>query len=218
CALTLGPAAAQDDADIGRQRPAASGWHQMSCGDCLRQPPPQRAAVAAFDYVYPWAGLLGRLKFHDALDLARPLAGALAQAVAGRDAAHPELAGVDLVLPVPLAPARLRERGYNQAWELARRVARARRVPAHAGLLERARDTPHQLALPRAARAANVRAAFVLAPGAARQVAGRHLALVDDVMTTGATLAEATHALLRGGAASVQCWVVARTPLQAEGG
>jgi predicted amidophosphoribosyltransferase len=81
CALTLGPAAAQDDADIGRQRPAASGWHQMSCGDCLRQPPPQRAAVAAFDYVYPWAGLLGRLKFHDALDLARPLAGALAQAI-----------------------------------------------------------------------------------------------------------------------------------------
>jgi ComF family protein len=193
----------------------AGGARLVQCGDCLRQAPPQRAAVAAFDYVYPWAGLLGRLKFHDALDLARPLAGALANAVAERDAAHPDLAGVDLVLPVPLAPARLRERGYNQAWELARRVARARRLPAQARLLERTRDTPHQLALPREARAANMRAAFMLAPGAARHVAGRHLALVDDVMTTGATLADAAHTLLRGGAASVQCWVVARTPRDA---
>jgi ComF family protein len=192
--------------------PSAHANRPVLCGECLRDPPPQRAAVAAFDYVYPWAGLLGRLKFHDALDLARPLARAVAQAVAVRDAQSPGLAGVDLVLPVPLAPARLRERGYNQAWELARRVAQARRLPAQAHLLERARDTPHQLSLPREARAANMRAAFVLTPGAARHVAGRHIALVDDVMTTGATVSEAAHTLLRAGAASVQCWVVARTP------
>jgi ComF family protein len=172
------------------------------------------AAVAAFDYVYPWAGLLGRFKFHGAVDLAGPLARALAAAV---DQA-PGLPAVDLVLPVPLAAERLRERGYNQAWELARRVARRRGLRADATLIERVRNTAHQLALPRAERAANVHAAFVLGPRASAQVAGRRVVLVDDVMTTGATLAEATRVLLRGGAAEVQCWVVARTPLDDETG
>ncbi|MEY4748298.1 MAG: hypothetical protein RIQ60_512 [Pseudomonadota bacterium] len=183
------------------------------CADCRRESPPQIAAVAAFDYVHPWSGLLGRLKFHDAVELARPLAQALAAAVAARQAADQRLPAADLVLPVPLAQGRLRERGYNQAWELARRVARRLGVRAEAALLERLRETPHQLVLPRVARHANVRAAFVLAPGAARHLTGRQLAVVDDVMTTGATLAEVGRTLLRGGAASVQCWVVARTPL-----
>jgi ComF family protein len=167
------------------------------------------AAVAAFDYAYPWAGLLGRFKFHGGVDLAGPLARALAVAV---DRA-PGLPEVDLVLPVPLAAERLRERGYNQAWELARRVARRRGLRAEATLIDRVRNTPHQLALPRAERAANVHAAFVLGPRAREQVAGRRVALVDDVMTTGATLAEIAKVLQRAGAAEVQCWVVARTPL-----
>jgi ComF family protein len=185
---------------------------RLLCADCQREPPPQQASVAAFDYVYPWAGLLARLKFDDALELAGPLAQFLAAAVAPGQSQDGAVARVDLVLPVPLAPRRLRERGYNQAWELARRIARPLRLPAQACLLERLRDTPHQLDLPRQARTANVRAAFVLAPGATGLIEGRHVALVDDVMTTGATLTEATRTLLRGGAASVQCWVVARTP------
>jgi ComF family protein len=218
CALGLaepGRRAAADGACADEPAPAAdqavpSGPPRLLCAQCLHEPPPQQASVAAFDYVYPWAGLLARLKFNDALELSGPLAQALAVAVQGaQDAA---LVRVGLVLPVPLAPQRLRERGYNQAWELARRVARLQGLPAQARLLERLRETPHQIDLPRQARAANVRAAFVLAPGAAGQIGGRHVALVDDVMTTGATLTEATHTLLRGGAASVQCWVVARTP------
>ncbi|MEY2688525.1 MAG: hypothetical protein RL375_2723 [Pseudomonadota bacterium] len=193
---------------------AESGaWLAPLCGACVLEPPPQVAAVAAFDYVFPWADLLGRFKFHGGVDLAGPLARALAAAV---DQA-PGLPAVDLVLPVPLAAQRLRERGYNQAWELARRVAWRRGLHADATLIERVRETPHQLALPRAERAANVHAAFVLGPRSQAQVAGRRVALVDDVMTTGATLAEAARVLLRGGAAEVQCWVVARTPLDAHG-
>ncbi|MBK6852811.1 MAG: ComF family protein [Burkholderiales bacterium] len=175
-------------------------------------PPPQVAAVAAFDYVYPWAGLLGRFKFQGGVDLAGPLARALAGAIERA----PGLPAVDLVLPVPLAAERLRERGYNQAWELARHVARRRGLRADATLIERVRNTAHQLALPRAERAANVHAAFVLGPRGQARVAGRRVVLVDDVMTTGATLAEAARVLLRGGAAEVQCWVVARTPLDDE--
>jgi ComF family protein len=167
------------------------------------------ASVAVFDYVFPWAGLLARLKFHAAVDLAAPLARELAGAVDRAGAAR----SVDLVLPVPLAAARLRERGFNQAWELARRVARRHALAADARCIERVRHTPHQLALPRAERAANVRAAFVLTPRGRAKVAGRRVALVDDVMTTGATVGELARVLLLGGAAEVHCWVVARTPL-----
>jgi ComF family protein len=208
CAIALTAGVAPAAPESGRP----AGSRAVLCGACVLDPPPQVAAVAAFDYVFPWSGLLGRFKFHGAVDLAGPLARALAAAVEQA----PGLPAVDLVLPVPLAVERLRERGYNQAWELARRVARRRGLRADATLIERVRNTAHQLALPRAERAANVHAAFVLGPRGQAQVAGRRVALVDDVMTTGATLAEIAKVLQRGGAADVQCWVVARTPLDGE--
>ena len=177
------------------------------CGACLREPPPFERAVAAVPYEHPWDGLVSALKFHAALELAPLLAERLAAAVEAAGAAHP-----DLLLPVPLGPARLRERGYNQAWEIARRVARRLKLGASARLLLRVRDTPQQLALPRARRAGNVRGAFMLEPRRAAELRGREVALVDDVLTTGATAAEAAAVLLRAGAARVQVWVVARTP------
>ncbi len=122
----------------------------------------------------------------------------------------------DLVLPVPLAPARLRERGYNQAWELARRVARRLAVGADPQLLLRIRDTAHQLALPPAARAGNVRGAFAVEPRRRAEIAGRRIAVVDDVMTTGSTAAELAQVLKQAGAAAVEIWVVARTPRPGE--
>jgi ComF family protein len=177
------------------------------CGACLAAPLPFAAAVAAVDYAFPWSGLVTAFKFHTALDLAAPLAGLLADAARAQAGAPPAR-----VLPVPLGRSRLAERGMNQAWELARRVATRLGVEAAAGLLTRPVDTPHLADLPREARAQAIRGAFALAPGAATALRGQALALVDDVMTTGATAAEAARTLLAAGAASVQLWVFARTP------
>jgi ComF family protein len=178
------------------------------CGSCLRSPPPFARAVCAVDYAFPWDRLILDLKFSGLVDLAAPLAQQLVAALRAGDGPR----GVDLVLPVPLAPARLAERGYNQAWELARRVACSLAIEARAGWLQRPVDGAHQADLPREQRATNLRGAFMVHPRHRPRLAGRHVALVDDVMTTGATACEATAALLRAGTASVSFWAVARTP------
>lgn len=175
------------------------------CGTCLDHPLPLLGCWCAVDYGAPWDSLIARFKYHQGADLAGLLASRLADGVPA-DAA----AGVDLVLPMPLAPRRLAERGYNQAWELARRVARRHGRAASARLLQRTREAPPQAGLDRAARQRNLHGAFAVADAGA--LAGRHLALVDDVMTTGASIGEAARTLLAAGAASVQAWVLARTP------
>ena len=186
------------------------------CGACLADALPFERSVAAVNYAYPWDSLITHFKFHGALDLAPAMANRLADAVLRSDAvrridtASPQHS--TLLLPVPLSDARLRERGYNQAWELTRRVARRLRCPADARLLLRVRDTPHQLAFPPAERAGNVRAAFAVEPRRSAELRGRRVALIDDVMTTGATAAEIARVLLQAGAAQVQVWTLARTP------
>ncbi|MEO6408803.1 MAG: ComF family protein [Burkholderiaceae bacterium] len=177
------------------------------CGRCLAVPPAFERTLAALPYAYPWDGLVLRFKFSAGLDLVRVLAQQLAACVQAGDDALPSL-----VLPVPLALPRLRERGYNQAWELARRVAADAGRHTDARLLLRVRDGPHQLALPADRRAANVRGAFAVEPLRRAELQGRTIALVDDVMTTGATANEAATVLLKAGAASVHVWVLARTP------
>lgn len=178
-----------------------------TCGACLTAPPPFTRTLAAQDYDHPWDGLITRLKFHGALDLAPALAGLLVDA-ARRDGASPG----SLLLPMPLSPARLRERGYNQAWELARRLGAALGCAADARTLLRVKDGPQQATLPLERRSENVRAAFAVAPARRESIRDRHVTLVDDVMTTGATVAEAARTLLRAGAGEVSVWVVARTP------
>ncbi len=163
--------------------------------------------MSAFDYAHPWDQLITQFKFHDGLDLAPALAQGLGQAL-HRSGIGP----VSLVLPVPLSETRLRERGYNQAWEIARRIARAFRLRADARLLLRVRDTPHQITLPPQRRQANVRGAFAIEPRRRAELAGAEVAVVDDVVTTGATVAEITRVLLQAGAARVQVWMLARTP------
>ncbi len=177
------------------------------CGACLRSPPPFDRSIAAVDYAFPWSDLVAAFKFRAALDLAPALAALLAGAVRAAAAARPTL-----LLPVPLSTERLAERGMNQAWELARRVAAQTGLPARADVLRRLVDTPHLANLPRPERAARIRGAFGLAPGPAHRLRGQSVALVDDVMTSGATAAEAARVLLAGGAVQVQVWVVARTP------
>lgn len=170
------------------------------CGRCLRQPPPLQATRAAFVYAAPLDRLLLRYKFHHDLAAGRLLARLMARAMAS---CEPPLA----LVPVPLHPQRLRQRGYDQALELARPLARTLRLPLQAGLLRRVRRTLPQSELDADARRANLRDAF---QARGRGTPPAHVALVDDVMTTGATLEAAALALRRAGVARVDAWVCAR--------
>lgn len=201
------------------------GTFSSTCGACQGSPPPFVRTVCALDYGFPWDRLITAFKFRRRVELASPLASLLEEAIE-RDSAQPDgdasltVAGPSLVVPVPLARSRLAERGFNQAWELARRIARGRGLRAAPEALRRVVDTSAQAGLSSAERQSNLRNAFAPAPPSARVriadcIAGQDVALVDDVMTTGATAREAAAALLRGGARSVHLWVLARTPAPA---
>lgn len=170
------------------------------CGRCQGGRPVQAATQAVFRYEPPLDRLLPRLKFHGDLAAGRLLVQLLAQRLAG--APRP-----DALVPIPLHRRRLRQRGYDQALELARPLACRLGVPLLAGRLVRQRATAAQSELDANARKGNVRGAFALVPGAPLPV---HVALFDDVMTTGATLAEAARVLRRAGVARVDLWVAAR--------
>lgn len=171
------------------------------CGRCLRHPPAFDAIFAAHLYAFPVNSLIRQLKFHGALALADLLGRGLL--AAARDLPRP-----DVIVPMPLAAHRLRIRGFNQAHEIARPVARALGVRLEAGACLRVRDTPEQSGLSLAARRANLRNAFVCAP----RFDGTSVVVIDDVVTSGATMDALARALKRAGARQVRGWVVARTP------
>ncbi len=198
------------------------------CQPCEDNPPVFDHAVAALDYTLPWTSLIASLKFRQDPAVARSLAQLLAQAVRRRwgprqpaapDGMRPAVptrlrAGAPTVLmPVPLSPQRLRERGYNQAGLLAHHLSRALGVPVqHDGLLRR-RHTERLMQMDAAEREAHIRRAFAVNPASLKHVQRRHVAVVDDVLTSGATLNEIARTLWQAGAAEVSVWVVARTPL-----
>jgi ComF family protein len=169
------------------------------CGRCLTRPPPYDATTAALAYRFPADVLVQALKFRGELALAPLLGDLLARRVSGK--------GVDLLVPVPLAPRRLRERGYNQALEIARQAAAVTGLRLAPDACRRTRETSEQMGLALDEREGNVRGAF----DCPQLVGGTTVAVVDDVMTTGATLAEVAAAFKRAGAARVLNWVVART-------
>lgn len=173
------------------------------CGHCLRHPPAWNAAWAPFRYGWPLDRLETRYKFAGDLASGRVLAGLWQREPQPSLSALPQA-----LLPVPLHHGRLRQRGFNQALELAKPLARAFGLPLHAQALHRVRATQAQSELDAASRRRNVRHAFALAPGMRLP---DHVAVVDDVMTTGATLDELAAALKEAGAVRVVNWVVART-------
>jgi len=180
------------------------------CGRCASLASAFTRCIAGADYAPPWRPLIADFKFHHQPEHAAALSRLVERAwraVADGDATPA------LLLPVPLAPQRLRERGYNQAWELARRLGRHLRIATDAALLLRGRDTAHQIGMTRPEREHNLRDAFQVDARRQARLRGRHVALVDDVLTTGATAHAAAQALRRAGAARVDVWVVARTPL-----
>ncbi len=172
-----------------------------NCGECIRKPPAFDAAVAALDYVFPTTVLVQRFKFNRSFACGAVLAERLTRAVD----AHGLAENADLIVPVPLHRGRRFLRVFNQAEVLARDVGRALAVPVGPGALRRTRHTAPQYGLSAADRRKNLEGAI-----AARHVRGRHVALVDDVMTTGTTLGECARAVKRAGAQSVAVWVAAR--------
>jgi ComF family protein len=169
------------------------------CGACLKRPPALDRTEALFRYAFPVDVLVQRLKYAGQTVVADFLAARLAGALAGQ--ARP-----DLILAMPLHPRRLRERGYNQAALLAGHLARRLDVAFDPVACRRQRDTPPQVELPLQARRRNIRGAFACA-----DLTGKRVALVDDVMTTGASLDELARVAKRAGAVEVVAWVVART-------
>lgn len=174
------------------------------CGACLRQPPPLDACLAAVSYRWPWPQGIARFKFQQHSGWARPLATLLRST----PWVEPALEQADLILPMPLSRERLAERGFNQALLLARRLAPEK---TDASLLLRTRDTPPQHSLPRGERLRNLRGAFAVEPLRAAVLEGRRVVLVDDVMTSGASLHAAAQLVRQAGAAHITAMVVART-------
>ncbi len=187
-------------------RPLATATGGAWCGRCLRRPTPQAATRIALRYAFPVDQLLQKLKFGGALPPGRVLGELLALNLSRREGAAPTTGNIDALVPVPLHPRRMRERGFNQAVEIARPVARALSLPLLLHACRRVRDTPAQSGLDARERRRNPVGAFA----ANAEVAGKRVAIIDDVYTSGSTIAAVTHALLHAGATRVEAWCVAR--------
>ena len=168
------------------------------CGQCLQHPPHYKRTIAVFAYAFPLNKLILALKYGEKLTLASFLAERLS---------HRTTVLPDCIVGMPLHPARLKERGFNQSLLLSKQLGRHLNIPVLTHACVRLRNTPSQSTMPLNERGRNMRKAF----SCVQDVAGKHVAIVDDVMTTGATLNELALALLNAGATEVSAWVIART-------
>lgn len=170
------------------------------CGHCLKKPPLYSRTVAAFSYQFPLNKLIQAMKYQERL--------ALSQIFADKLLRHIDMNALpDLIIPMPLHPAKLRRRGFNQALLVADRLASSLNIPLLRHTCHRLRDTPSQSALPWKERSRNVRGAFLCDAN----LTGKHIALVDDVLTTGASLNALAQAAQQCGATQISAWVIART-------
>ena len=182
------------------------------CIDCIRHPPPVDNTLVAVTYAYPWSELITRFKFGNRPGWA-PFFATVLLGAAGVRLALEALHADDIIVPMPLSAERLQSRGFNQAWALTSALARQAGTPARLDprLLLRVKHTQPQTTLQREARLANVRNAFQVEPLRAPLLAGRRVVLVDDVMTSGASLFTAAGALRAAGAAHITAIALART-------
>jgi ComF family protein len=173
------------------------------CGECLRDPPPFSSSFVPYRYAYPLDHLVRGLKFRNDLACGRVLGELFSRCVLARGEPLPEA-----IVPVPLAPQRYRQRGYNQASELALSIRRCTGVAVKTDVVIRQRETTEQAGLDRKARRKNVRGAFT----AVAPLRVRSVAILDDVVTTGSTVRELAAILQQAGAETVAIWAIARTP------
>jgi ComF family protein len=172
----------------------------LICGQCLQSPPMFDRTIAVFRYAHPVDAMLQRYKYQHRLHLAEPFADMLIDKLHGRPSP-------DLIIPMPLHPQRLKERGFNQSLEIARHLAERMQLPMETAAVVRTKLSPPQASLPLKARVKNMKQAFA----STRRFDGLRIALVDDVMTTGASLNALAKTIKDAGAEQVECWVIART-------
>ena len=188
--------------------PLAAGQGEgqgQACRACAAMTPAFDATEAAFVYAFPLDRLIQACKYNGNLSLTGWFA---EQMIANRAV----LPAADVIVAMPLAPKRQRQRGFNHALEIARGLSRHTGIPLEAESLRRVRETPAQATLPWIARAINVSGAFA----ADASFRGKVVIVVDDVMTTGASLDEVARTLKGAGATRVENWLVARTPPPAD--
>jgi len=183
--------AAQSEPDAG-----------SSCGQCLQKPPAFQKVIAATRYRFPVDKALSELKFNKQLHFARSLSHVLERRVrlSYQDTSYPEA-----LVAIPLHPKRLSERGFNQSEIITKHLANTLSIP-HNNALTRIKDTPHQIGLSEKQRRKNLNNAFYL-----QKPLPSHIALVDDVVTTGSTVSEAAKLCLQNGVKQVDVWCLAKT-------
>lgn len=186
---------------------AAAQDFPLLCGRCREKPRPWGRVLVYGPYAGPLKDLILGYKFEDRLDFGRRLQECALAAFERGVAAFPELAACDTLVPVPLHPRRLLARGFNQSREIARLISSRRGLPIRQAALSRVRRTTPQMELAREARTENIRGAFA---ASGKILSGRSVLLIDDIMTTGATLEECARAMLNAGALRVDVLVLAR--------
>jgi ComF family protein len=204
CAICAQPFATPRDQALEPRALAPSA--ERICARCQRQAPPFDRCRAAFRYEDPLPAVVAGIKFQSKLNLIRLLGELLADALQA-EAEQPNWQRPDAILPVPLHPTRLRQRGYNQALELAKVVGRRLQIPVNHRCCRRTRATQAQSELDERLRLSNIRGAFEAVSGIPKR-----LAILDDVVTTGATVSELARVLRRAGCAQIEVWSLARTP------
>ena len=172
----------------------------LICGACLNSAPDFDITRAVFIYAFPIDAMMQHYKYGDALHISRTFGQLLAEKV--------NINSIDLIIPMPMHPARLKERGFNQALEIAKVFGKGK---LDYKSVIRQKLTPPQASLPFKARVKNIKGAFKVNSDRLNQIQGKRVAIVDDVMTTGASLNELAKTLKKAGASHVECWVVART-------
>lgn len=175
--------------------------HGRLCGSCISASPHFDATHALFNYAYPLDRLLQHYKYHDSLHLAHTFSSLWL------DKKNHLFSDIDVLIPMPMHPARLKQRGFNQALEIARPLGRKTQIPIDYQSCRRIKLTPPQASLPLKDRVKNIRGVFSYE----NNLQGQRVAMVDDVMTSGASLNELAKTLKQAGAAHVECWVMART-------
>lgn len=214
CVLCAGPCGSICICDpCGRDLPW-TGWHchrcglplaaagDDICGVCVQNPPKFTTVISPLEYRFPVNRLVQTFKFKRQLAAGRVLSHLLCTHVINHDITRP-----DVLIPVPLHHLRILRRGFNQAWELSTYISKTLNIPLQGTALRRSRNTAAQSGLSRKQRKKNVRGAF---HWHARQQPARHVALIDDVMTTGTTVTECAAVLIKAGATRVDVWVTAR--------